>query len=330
MPAGGNRRRADEALRPPNGGSQHEGVLAGRELQVLGQLDVQRLGDGLYGLVEYLFLAGSAEDEPAEAADGRLLQDPLLQGLAFVVRQRHVTPGNSECALDAVGTNVVPPQLHLAAPFVFVEPAVEGQRLPRVEGVTVHLEQARGPVRLPHVEQSAPSERFTVHVDVLGHRSIGVGVLEIRDVPVEVTHRGDDRKRVEHRLEARLEGGLPPLSGQGSGTVSTGAPTTATGQDAHRASLGDRAGELWGRWRGETCFVWRRAARSCREGLVARDVMQGLSWRSSRDLAHGVTGSKLGCGNFHSGAIDGATAVALDVNDFSAVPMSQRHRVAGM
>jgi hypothetical protein len=68
-------------------------------------------------------------------------------------------------------------------------------------------------MRWPHVEQAAPNERFTVHVGVLAHRSIGVGVLEIRDVPIGVSDRSDDRKRVEHRLEARLEGGLPPLAG---------------------------------------------------------------------------------------------------------------------
>jgi hypothetical protein len=68
-------------------------------------------------------------------------------------------------------------------------------------------------MRWPHLEQSAPNERFTIHVGVLAHRSIGVGVLEIRDVPFCVSDRSDDRKGVEHRLEARLEGGLPPLAG---------------------------------------------------------------------------------------------------------------------
>jgi hypothetical protein len=41
--------------------------------------------------------------------------------------------------------------------------------------------------------------------------------------------------------------------------------------------------------------------------------MQGLNWRSTINFADGVTGSTVGCGNFHSGPIDSATAVALGV-----------------
>ena len=88
----------------------------GESSRILRQLDVQRLGDGLYGLVEYLFLGRSAEDEPAEAADRRLLQDPVLQGLAFVELRRHVTPGTGQCVVEPVGTNVVPPQLSTRRP----------------------------------------------------------------------------------------------------------------------------------------------------------------------------------------------------------------------
>jgi hypothetical protein len=56
-------------------------------------------------------------------------------------------------------------------------------------------------VRWPHVEQSAPNERFPVHAEVLPHRSIGETALEVRDMPIGDSEPSNDREGVKGRLE---------------------------------------------------------------------------------------------------------------------------------
>jgi hypothetical protein len=56
-------------------------------------------------------------------------------------------------------------------------------------------------MRWPHVEQSAPNERSTVHADFLPHRGFGEAALEVCDMPIGISHRSNDRKGIRDRLE---------------------------------------------------------------------------------------------------------------------------------